>query len=173
MEPSVADVTSVLERSPAVLRALLQSLPASWLEQYEGEGTFGPREIVGHLIHGERTDWIPRIKLILEHGDTQPFVPFDRLGFGDATRVSVVDLLEDFEELRRANLAVLDGLSLRESQLRLRGHHPELGSVTLGELLATWVVHDLNHISQVMRVMSARYRSVVGPWKPYLGILNR
>ncbi len=173
MDPVVSEVASVLDRSPSVLRALLQGLPEPWLERHEGEDTFGPREVLGHLIHGEKTDWVPRIKVILEYGDTQPFVPFDRRGFRDADRVSVVELLDEFETLRRSNLDFLASLSLSSSQLALQGLHPELGTVTLGELLATWVVHDLNHIAQVLRVMSTRYQALVGPWKRYLGILNR
>ncbi len=173
MDPNVWEVVSVLERSPTVLRALVEGLPASWLERYEGEGTFDPRDVLGHLIHGERTDWVPRIKLILEHGDAQPFVPFDRRGFGNSTAMSTIQLLDEFGRLRGSNLAFLRSLSLTPAQLRLRGLHPELGPVTLGQLLATWAVHDLNHIAQVLRVMSKRYESVVGPWKPYLGILNR
>jgi len=173
MEPVVSEAVSVLERTPSVLRALLQDLPAPWLAQHEGEGTFGPREVLGHLIHGERTDWVPRIKQILEHGDTQPFVPFDRHGYGDLGRASTVELLDEFEALRRSSLAFLASQSLGPSHLALRGLHPELGPVTLGQLLATWVVHDLNHVAQVVRVMSARYGSAVGPWKAYLGILNR
>ena len=173
MEPIVSDVVSVLERTPSVLRALLQDLPTSWLERYEGEGTFGPREVVGHLIHGEKTDWVPRIELILEHGDSRPFVAFDRRGFGEAAQVSMAELLDEFEALRKANLAFLEGVSLKTAQMALPGKHPELGPVTLGQLLATWAVHDLNHIAQVVRVMSTRYVSAVGPWVSYLGILER
>jgi hypothetical protein len=173
MDPVVSEAVSVLGRSPMVLRALLQDLPESWLGRNEGDGTFGPREVLGHLIHGERTDWVPRIKVILQHGASQPFVPFDRRGFDDAGRVPLVALLDEFETLRRSNLAFLASLALRPFQLALPGLHPELGPVTLGQLLATWVVHDLNHIAQVLRVASARYESAVGPWKPYLGILNR
>jgi hypothetical protein len=172
MEPVVAEVISVLERTPSVLRALLRDLPEPWLERHEGEDTFGPREVLGHLIHGEKTDWVPRIKLILEHGDTRPFVPFDRRGFREAERLPVGELLDELEHLRRTSLAFLAGLSLSPSQLALRGLHPELGAVSLGELLATWVVHDLNHIAQVVRVMSRRYEAAVGPWKQYLGILS-
>jgi hypothetical protein len=171
MDPVVADVVSVLERSPSVLRALLEGLPASWLERFEGDGTFGPREVLGHLIHGEKTDWVPRIKLILEHGDRKPFVPFDRRGFGDEDRVPLVELLEEYAILRQANLAFLASVSLGPAQMALPGRHPELGPVTLGQLLATWAVHDLNHIAQVVRVMSRRYEATVGPWKAYLGIL--
>lgn len=173
MDAGVLENLSVLERSPSVLRALLQDLPDVWLEKYEGADTFGARDVLGHLIHAERTDWVPRIKMILEHGDRQPFAPFDRRGFGDASQMPTVALLDEFEALRKANLAFLTSLTLTSAQLALPGRHPELGPVTLGHLLATWVVHDLNHIGQVVRVMSARYKSDVGPWKPYLGILNR
>ena len=172
MDPVVSEVVSILDRTPAVLRALVQDLPEPWLDRFEGEGTFGPREVLAHLIHGERTDWVPRIKLILEHGDTRPFVPFDRRGFGEANRVSVGELLEEFETLRKTNLAFIANVSLTSSQMSLPGRHPELGPVTLGQLLATWAVHDLNHIAQVLRVMSSRYGSAVGPWKAYLRILN-
>ncbi|HXK11206.1 MAG TPA: DinB family protein [Vicinamibacteria bacterium] len=173
MDPLVSEAVSVLERSPSVLRSLLDGLPEEWLGRYEGEDAFGPREVLGHLIHGERTDWVPRIQLILEHGDAEPFVPFDRRGYGDASRVTTGKLLDEFEALRKASLGFLTGLSLGPDELALRGLHPTLGPVTLGQLLATWVVHDLNHVGQVLRVMSARYASAVGPWKPYLGILNR
>ena len=172
MNPVLSEAVAVLDRSPSVLRALLQDLPEGWLGRHEGEDAFNPREVLGHLIHGERTDWVPRMKVILEHGDTKPFVPFDRRGYGDASRVPVTELLDEFEALRKQNLAFLASLSLDPSQLQLRGRHPELGRVTLGQLLATWVVHDLNHIAQVARVMAARYAPAVGPWKAYLGILN-
>ncbi len=174
MEPTLSDVTAILSRTPATLRALLGDLPAAWLETTEGEGTFSPRDVVGHLIHGEKTDWVPRIRLILEHGDTRPFVPFDRFGFREAIRgVPTSGLLAELEALRLSNLAILDGFALTPAQLELKGTHPELGPVTLAQLLATWAVHDMNHIGQVVRVMSTRYRTAVGPWKAYLGILNR
>jgi hypothetical protein len=174
MEVSVSDIRAVLLRTPATLRALLEGLPESWMEANEGAGTFSPREVVGHLIHGEKTDWVPRIKLILAAGEARTFEPFDRLGFRDALRdTSTSGLLAEFASLRAANLASLDELSLTSQQLALRGRHPELGSVTLGQLLATWAVHDLNHVGQVVRVLSRRYADAVGPWKAYLGILNR
>lgn len=169
----VAEVVSVLERTPAVLRALLQDLPAGWLERHEGEGTFDARDILRHLIHGEKTDWVPRIKMILETGDARPFVPFDRRGFEEAKEAAPGQLLVEFETLRKANLVFLDSLQLTPAQLALKGRHPELGGVTLGQLLATWAVHDLNHIAQALRVMSRRYSDAVGPWKAFLGILNR
>ena len=171
--PVVAEVVAVLEHTPGTLRALLQELPEPWLGRHEGEGTFGAREVLGHLIHGEQTDWVPRVRQILESGDARPFVPFDRTGYGDAAAVAMADLLNEFETLRRQNLAYLNGLALGPAHMALEGRHPELGSVTLGQLLATWAVHDLNHIAQIVRVMSRRYAAAVGPWKAYLGILKR
>jgi hypothetical protein len=173
MEQRVAEVTAVLRRTPATLRALLEELPVAWVEADEGEGTFSPRGVVGHLIHGEKTDWVPRIKLILASGETRPFVPFNRFGFEETIRGRPTDeLLAEFESLRASNLATLQQLALSPAQLALRGRHPALGPVTLGQLLATWAVHDLGHISQVVRVMGRRYAAAVGPWKAYLGILN-
>lgn len=172
MEIIVAEVVAVLDRTPAVLRSLLANVPGPWLGRHEGEEAFGPRDVLGHLIHGERTDWIPRIRRILEHGEMQPFEPFDRRGYGDASRVAVNELLAEFATARGDSLVELAGMALGPRELDLRGRHPELGPVTLGQLLATWVVHDLNHIAQVARVMSARCASAVGPWKPYLRILR-
>jgi DinB superfamily len=174
MEPDVSEVTAVLSRTPGALRGLLEGLPEGWYEATEGEATFSPPDVVGHLIHGEKTDWMPRVRLILESGDARPFVPFDRLGFREAIRGRPVgSLLDEFESLRRANLDGLRDLAITPAQLALKGLHPELGPVTLGQLLATWAVHDLNHVGQVVRVMSKRYSATVGPWKAYLGILNR
>ncbi len=173
MDPVLSDVVAVLERTPSTLRALLSGLPAPWLNRHEGEGTFGAYEVLGHLIHGEKTDWVPRVKLILEHGDARPFVPFDRRGFSsELLRTPIVELLSEFERLRASNLLYLRSLALTPSQMGLKGLHPELGPVTLGQLLATWAVHDLNHVGQLVRVMSRRYEKAVGPWKQYLGILG-
>lgn len=172
-QPELAEIVAVLSRTPASLRALLEGLPDVWLQTNEGEGTFSPRDVVGHLIHGEKTDWLPRVRLILAAGRTQPFVPFDRLGFRDAIRgVSTDALLAEFQSLRVSSLAALSDLRLTPAQLELEGAHPELGPVTLGQLLATWATHDLNHLGQVARVMSRRYLDAVGPWRAYLGILN-
>ncbi len=169
----LSEITAVLSSTPATLRALLADLPEPLLAANEGENTFSPRDVLGHLIHGEKTDWVPRIKLILEVGEAQPFVPFDRFGFREAIPgVSTAALLDELESLRRSNLAFVQGLRLAPHQLSLPGQHPELGPVTLGQLLATWAVHDLNHIAQVLRVLSQRYAEAVGPWKAYLGILN-
>jgi hypothetical protein len=173
MELIVRETTALLSRTPGTLRELLEGLPESWLAADEGAGTFSPRDVVGHLIHGEKTDWVPRIKLILGSGEVKIFVPFERLGFRDAIQsTSTSALLAEFASLRASNLAYLRELSLGTPQLSLTGRHPELGIVTLGQLLATWV-HDLNHIGQVVRVMSKRYSDAVGPWKAFLGILNR
>jgi DinB superfamily len=174
MDLSLPELTAVLSRTPATLRALLGDLPPAWIDTREGEGTFSPRDVVGHLIHGEKTDWMPRVRLILESGESRPFVPFDRVGFREAIAGrSIGDLLGELQSLRDANLRALQNLAITPEQLELRGRHPELGSVTLGQLLATWAVHDLNHVDQVVRVMSKRYASAVGPWRAYLGILNR
>jgi hypothetical protein len=172
--PELAEIIAVLSRTPATLRALLTDLPEPWLVASEGEGTFSPRDVLGHLIQGEKTDWIPRVQMILASGDSRPFAPFDRVGFREhIERVPTKALLDEFESLREASLHVLRGLALTPERLALKGLHPELGPVTLGQLLATWTVHDLNHVWQIARVMSKRYSASVGPWRAYLGILNR
>ena len=174
MELELSEITAILSRTPASLRGLLEHLPEPWLLVNEGEGTFSPRDVLGHLIHGEKTDWVPRLRLILASGEAQPFVPFDRFGFREAIRnVSTGALLAEFDSLRGSNLALLDDFALTADQLLLTGMHPELGRVTLGQLLATWAVHDLNHVGQIVRVMAKRYSQAVGPWKAYLGILTR
>ena len=174
MEPNLSEISAILSRTPATLRALLKNLPEPWLLANEGEGTFSPRDVLGHLIHGEKTDWVPRLRLILASGEAQPFVPFDRFGFREAIQnVSTGALLAEFDSLRASNLAHLESFALTADQLSLTGMHPELGRVTLGQLLATWAVHDLNHVGQIVRVMAKRYSDTVGPWKAYLGILTR
>jgi hypothetical protein len=173
MDPNLNEITAILERTPATLRAWLADLPAPWLDANEGPGTFSPRDVLGHLIHGEKTDWMPRVRRILESGEAVPFEPFDREGFRNAPGVPLGDLLDDFESRRVANLGALRSLALTPDQFKLKGMHPALGAVTLGQLLATWAVHDLNHIGQIARVMSRRYSDTVGPWKEYLGILKR
>ena len=173
MDVSVTDVFAVLSRTPGAMRALLEGLPETWLRAREGENTFSPRDVIGHLIEGEKTDWVPRIRIILTHGANKAFEPFDRFAFRETSRdKSTKDLLEEFASLRSANLSYVESLSLTKERLSLRGLHPELGPVTLGQLLATWAVHDLNHIGQAVRVMSRQYDAAVGPWKAYLGILK-
>jgi len=174
MDLRVDEAVAVLQRTPSTLRALLSDLPQSWLTGNEGPDTFSPHDVVGHLLHGEETDWIPRARIILEHGESMPFEPFDRFAFRDKYRgKQVSELLDMFETRRSKNLRVLNQMALEEEQLQLRGTHPELGPVMLGQLVATWVVHDLAHISQIVRVMARQYRSAVGPWKAYLSIIKQ
>lgn len=164
----------VLERTPGVLRAMLAGLPPEWIDADEGAGTWSPFAIVGHLVHGERANWIPRARMILEHGAATPFPPFDREAqFRDSADRTLTGLLDEFAELRSANLATLASWRLDERQLRLEGLHPEFGLVTLSQLLSTWVAHDLGHIAQVARVMAKQYREEVGPWRAYLPVMDR
>ena len=169
-----AEARGVLARTPAVVSALLDGLPDAWLDADEGAGTFSSREILGHLIHGEETDWVPRIRIILEHGEGRPFTPFDRFGFRKWIHgVPIQALLERFASLRAQNVAVLDSLKLDPETLARTGTHPELGRVTLAQLLASWVVHDIGHLAQISRVLAKRYGGEVGPWREYSPILDR
>src|SRR3954453_7409750 len=164
---------AVLERTPHTLRALLAGLPPEWTEATEGPDTWSPYVIVGHLIHGERTDWIPRARIILAQGERR-FTPYDRFAqFRESKGQSLADLLDEFERLRRDNLSTLGGWRLTDAQFRLEGEHPEFGRVTLRQLLATWVAHDLGHIAQTARVMAKQYRDAVGPWRAYLPVMDR
>lgn len=173
-EFSLAEGLPILERTPPVLRQWLTGVPETWIRATEGEGTWSPFDIVGHLIHGERTDWMARTETILRHGDAVPFEPFDRFAQFEASRGKTLgELLDSFAELRAANLEHLRALSLTPDDLARRGRHPELGAVTLGQLLATWVAHDLSHLAQVARVMARRYTETVGPWRAYLPLLDR
>jgi len=152
---------------------LLLGLPARWIEADEGPGTWSPFDVVGHLIHGERTDWIPRVEHILEHGDAVPFPPFDREAMFAASKgVPLGELLDTFARLRAENLDRLTAMRLTDADLGRRGRHPDLGAVTLGQHLSTWVAHDLSHIAQVARVMARQYADAVGPWRAYLSILG-
>lgn len=165
---------AVLERTPATLRALLAGLPSDWVHATEGPETWSPYDVVGHLVHGERTDWIPRARLILEQGDDRRFTPFDRFAqFCESEGKSLTRLLDELAELRHENLSTLTGWDLTDAQLDLKGEHPELGPVTLRPLLATWVAHDLGHINQISRVMAKQYRAAVGPWRAYLSVMER
>jgi hypothetical protein len=163
----------ILRRTPATLKSLLLHLPEPWILQNEGPETWSPNDVLGHLIHGEHTDWIPRAKVILEHGEAQAFEPFDRFAMFDESKgKSLADLLDIFAQLRARNLDELEGMNLRPDLLEKRGMHPELGAVTMRQLLSTWVVHDLGHIQQVVRVMAKQYRDEVGPWRAYLSVLE-
>jgi len=173
MNPFVAECVAVLERTPGSLQALLDGLPEAWTETREAPESFSPRDVLGHLIVGEETDWVPRIRLILDKGDSEPFVPFDRFAFrGRVEGRTLADLAREFADKRRKNLDFLRGLELDAAVLLRPGRHPALGAVTLRQLLATWTVHDLNHIGQIARVMARRHTEAVGPWRAYLGILG-
>lgn len=164
----------ILSRTPAVLDTLLGGLPDAWLQCNEGEDTWSPHDILGHLIHGEKTDWMVRAKLILSQASDKTFEPFDRFAqMQEGPKKSLEELLNEFNSIRLQNLAELERLPITETALTKKGIHPDLGVVTLKELLATWVVHDLGHISQIVRVMGKRYKSEVGPWQAYLGILKQ
>ena len=153
---------------------MLSGLPASWTSATEGPETWSPYDIVGHLIHGERTDWIPRARIVLDQGANRRFTPYDRFAqFRESKGKTLVELLDEFERLRGRNLETLAAWQLTESQFALEGQHPELGAVTLRQLLASWVVHDLGHIAQCARVMAKQYREAIGPWAEYLPIVNR
>ena len=165
---------AVLERTPATLHAMLGGLTPSWTDATEGPETWSPYVIVGHLIHGERTDWIPRARIVLAQGPERRFTPYDRFAqFQESQGKSLADLLDEFARLRAENLATLAGWRLTDTELDLQGEHPEFGSVTLGQLLATWVAHDLGHIAQTARVMAKQYREAIGPWRAYLPIMDR
>src|SRR5207302_9342881 len=166
------DAVAILERTPASLTALLKDLPERWVEATEGAGTWSPYDVIGHLIHGERTDWIPRARHILA-GDSRPFEAFDREAqFSESRDKSIGELLATFTRLRRENMETLRGFSLTSEDLVRRGLHPELGEVTLGQLLSTWVVHDLDHVGHVARTMAKVNATTVGPWAAYLYILR-
>lgn len=170
----VADATAVLERTPAAVRALLSGLPESWTTADEGPKTFTAFDNVGHLIHGERADWLTRAQIILAQGDNRRFEPYDRFAQDrESAGKSLAQLLDEFAALRAANLATLRSWKVGERELALEGEHPAFGRVTLAQLLAAWVVHDLGHIAQISRVMAKRYREDVGPWRAYLPILDR
>jgi len=169
----MAEATEVLTRTPTTLNALLRGLPEFWVRSNEGKDTWSAFDIVGHLIFGERTDWMPRVRIILESGDARPFDPFDRFAqLKESRDKSLEQLLDEFARLRRENLTALQALNLRAEDLTRRGTHPALGVVMLWELLAAWAVHDLTHIHQLSRVMAHQYRDAVGPWSAYLGVLH-
>jgi hypothetical protein len=171
---TIDDASRLLERTPAVLRTMIQGLPAEWITATEGPGTWSPFDVVGHLIHGERADWMPRVEHLLEHGEAIPFPPFDREAMFEASKGQTLDqLLATFARVRDESLGRLRALQLTESDLDRRGRHPEFGSVTLRQHLATWVAHDFTHIAQIARVLAVQYRDAVGPWRAYLSILGR
>ena len=174
MDFDLPTAISVLERTPQTLWAMLAGLPSRWTEANEGPDTWSAYDIIGHLVHGERTDWIGRARTILEQGPDRRFPSFDRFAqFRESEGKSLADLLDEFARLRAENLATLAGWRLTDAQLALEGEHPAFGAVTLRQLLATWVAHDLGHIAQTARVMAKQYRDAVGPWRAYLPVMDR
>lgn len=172
MEFQLEHAAEILRRTPSTLNSLLRHLPDQWIISNEGMDSWSPFDVVGHLVHAEETNWISRAKIVLEHGETYAFEPFDRFAMFEKSKgKSLAELLDDFEQLRQENLKELEKMCLTAQLLDKRGKHPELGAVTLGHLLATWVVHDLSHTGQIMRVMAKQYQNEVGPWKAYLPIL--
>jgi hypothetical protein len=162
----------ILERTPAVLRAMLAGLPDEWVRATDGPETWSAFDVVGHLIHGEKADWIPRARHILEKGESEPFAPFDRVAMFEASRGRTVEaLLEEFAALRAGNIAALRKLALTADDLARRGIHPELGTVTLEQHLATWPAHDMGHIRQIAQTLGRQYRDAIGPWRVYLSMM--
>jgi hypothetical protein len=170
----LAEAIAVLERTPRLIEAMLKGIPPAWANATEGRGTWSPRVVVGHLLHGEETDWIPRARLILEHGEERAFTPYDRFAqFRRFGSTPLPALIRMFQRARARNLRTLRGWRLTRRQLQLTGVHPEFGRVSLGQLLATWVAHDLGHVVQVARTMARRYQTDAGPWVRYLSVLTR
>ena len=171
--PDLHDTIALLRRTPTVLDALLRGLPHAWTLANEGGTTWNALDIVGHLIHGERTDWMPRVRMILESGDATTFAAFERAGHEQEMQgKSLAQVLDLFTHARAASLDALSALNLEPADLERRGRHPAFGVVTLSQLLATWAAHDLTHLHQLSRVMAHRYRDAVGPWSGYLGVLQ-
>lgn len=173
MEYRLDQAKEILRRTPATLNALLSNLSDDWVLANEGPETFSPYDVIGHLIEGEENDWIPRARIILEHGEAKPFEKFDRFAMYEKSKgKSLAELLARFEEVRGENLRQLEEMNLTPELLQKRGTHPALGAVTLSQLLSAWVVHDLGHIRQIVRVMAKQYREEIGPWTAYLSIVN-
>jgi hypothetical protein len=173
MEHHLEQTMSLLARTPAALDTFLRGLPETWTMQDEGEDTWSAFDVVGHLVDCERINWMPRAKVILQSGESQPFESFDRFGNLREKRAKTLELrLDEFARLRKENLDELRGWNLQQADLERRGLHPAFGVVTMSELLATWATHDLTHLHQISRIMAHQYRDAVGPWKAYLGVLH-
>lgn len=173
MQFDLDEAMAVLERTPVVLRAWLGGLPEAWTASNEGPETWSPYDVLGHLSHGERADWVPRVQLILEHGETQTFEPYDRFAqFTESAGKTLAELLTEFATRRAQNVQTLRTLQLNEADLDKTGTHPAFGQVTLRAMLATWVAHDLDHLAQIARVLAKQYTTEVGPWSAYLRILQ-
>jgi uncharacterized damage-inducible protein DinB len=173
MEFNLDEACGMLQRTPAVLRPLFAGVPREWVRRDEGDGTWTPFDVLGHLIDGEETDWIPRTRIILEQGRSRTFTPFDRLRHLALNKgQSLENLVAKFERLRAENVQTLRSFNLTTAQLALRGVHPELGEVTLAQLLATWVVHDFDHVAQIVRTLARQFLEAVGPWREFMRVLR-
>ena len=173
MKHNLEHTTALLSRTPAALNALLRDLPDAWTLKNEGEKTWSPFDVLGHLIHGERTDWMPRVKMIMEFGEGRGFEPFDRWAQErESQGKSLSQLLDEFANLRADNLQELRALNLQPADFERRGRHPALGVVTMSELLSAWAGHDLTHLHQISRTMAYQYRDAVGPWSKFLGVMH-
>lgn len=173
MKFDLEDAIAALSRTPAALKAMLSGLPRNWVENNEGPETWSSYDVIGHLIYGERANWIPRAKFLLEHGETRSFEPFDRFAqFEESKGKTLETLLEEFTALRGRNLATLREMNFSAGDFEKTGLHPAFGKVTLKELLATWVAHDMDHIAQIARTIAKQYTTEVGPWQAYLSILH-
>ncbi len=173
MEFEIKKAKEILERTPTVLTNLLSGLSEEWTYQNEGPDTWSAYDVIGHLIHGENTDWIPRAQLILSENTNKDFIPFDRFAqFENSKGKSLSDLLSEFTNLRKRNIEILDSLEINKETLEKTGVHPEFGKITLRQLLSCWVAHDLGHIVQISRVMAKQYKEEVGPWTKYLKVLE-
>jgi len=169
----LSQTVSLLSRTPAALDTLLRGLPEAWTHSNEGENTWSAFDVVGHLIHCERDNWMPRLRRILEDGESRAFEQLDREGhFRESAGKSLAQLLDEFAQVRAENLKELAALNLRETDFERRGRHPALGVVTLGEMIATWAAHDLTHLHQISRIMAHQYREAVGPWSRFLGVMQ-
>ncbi len=173
MDLDLEQTVSLLSRTPAALNALLRDLPESWTHRNEGGATWSVFDVIGHLNHGERADWMVRARIVLRHGESRTFDPFDRTAqMRESQGQSLPRLLDEFAGLRQQNLADLAGLKLGRDDLMKRGRHPALGVVTLAQLLATWAAHDMTHLHQISRIIAYQYREAVGPWSKFLGVLQ-
>jgi hypothetical protein len=174
MEYKLAEAIEILERTPIVVEQMLSGLSDNWVINNEGPDTWSPYDIVGHLIHGEKTDWVPRMLIVLSDGGDRRFEPFDRFGqFAESNGKTLQQLIVEFKEIRKQSLDTLKSKKLTDADMHKTGIHPAFGTVTLKQLLAAWVVHDLAHITQIARVMAKQYTAEVGPWKAYLSVLGK
>lgn len=173
MQFQIEQGIEVLQSTPGVLRAMLSGLSSPWIQNNYGPETFSPFDVVGHLIHGEQVDWLPRVKIILEYGESKPFEPFDRYAMYEQSKgKTICDLLDEFTSLRERNIEDLKAMNLTPKELALRGTHPDLGPVTIAALLVGWVTHDLNHIHQIAKCMAYQYKDESQPWVDYQGVFK-